>query len=165
MAALVDSHLIVRSMEKADISQVMCIEEASYDFCWTEKIFHDCMKSGYCCLVLSDKDDDIFGYAILMIGVGESHVLNICITNTHRGKGWARYMMLEMIDFSQRLRCHDMFLEVRPSNAIAYDLYQSLGFNEVGMRPDYYKAHGGREDAIVMAKSLESYDEMLQEND
>lgn len=160
-----DTHLIVRSMEEEDILQVMSIEKESYDFCWTEKIFRDCMKSGYCCLVLVDKDDNVFGYAVLMIGVGESHVLNICVTNSHRGRGWARHIMLEMIDFSQRVKCSDMFLEVRPSNPIAYGLYQSLGFNDVGMRPGYYKANGGREDAIVMAKSLELFDEILQKND
>lgn len=160
MSALVDPHLSVRSMEVEDLSQVMRIEEASYDFCWTEKIFRDCLKSSYCCLVLIDSDDAVFGYSVLMIGADESHVLNLCISDSHRSKGWARHLMMEMIDFSERLKCTDMFLEVRPSNPIAYALYQSLGFNDVGMRPGYYKVHGGREDAIVMAKSIGFYDEM-----
>ncbi len=160
MLELVDPHLYVRSMEVEDLVQIIRIEEASYEFCWTEKIFRDCMKSGYCCLVLAD-NDNVFGYAVLMIGAGESHVLNICISNTHRAKGWARHLMMEMIDFSVCLQCNDMFLEVRPSNPIAYGLYQSLGFNDVGMRTDYYKARNGREDAIVMAMSLEAFEESL----
>ena len=159
---MVDQDLIVRSMEQEDLEQVMRIEESSYDFCWTQKIFRDCMQNGYCCLVLTNKEDDLFGYAVLMIGAGESHVLNICISHSHRGQGWARHLMLEMIDFSERLQCSDMFLEVRPSNPVAYGLYQSLGFNDVGMRPGYYKAHGGREDAIVMAKSLVTHEDIRQ---
>lgn len=154
MSALVDPHLSVRSMEEEDLSQVMRIEVASYDYCWTEKIFRDCMKSGYCCLVLIDNDDAVFGYSVLMIGAGESHVLNICISQDYRSQGWARHLMSEMIEFSERLKCTEMFLEVRPSNPVAYALYQSLGFNDVGMRPGYYKTRSGREDAIVMAKSI-----------
>jgi len=47
-----------------------------------------------------------------------------------------------------------LWLEVRKSNAPAIGLYQSLGFNEVSVRRDYYPAAEGREDAIIMALPL-----------
>jgi ribosomal-protein-alanine N-acetyltransferase len=47
-----------------------------------------------------------------------------------------------------------MFLEVRPSNAAAQCLYRSAGFNEVGMRRNYYPARVAREDAIIMARQF-----------
>ncbi len=47
-----------------------------------------------------------------------------------------------------------MFLEVRPSNQVACNLYEDLGFNEVGIRENYYPAYVGREDALVLAKEL-----------
>jgi ribosomal-protein-alanine N-acetyltransferase len=48
-----------------------------------------------------------------------------------------------------------MFLEVRPSNARAIRLYDSLGFNQIGTRNGYYPArNGGREDALVLACML-----------
>ena len=62
--------------------------------------------------------------------------------------------MHEMIDICRRTGAADLFLEVRPSNPVAQGLYRSLGFNEVGVRPGYYKAKNGREDAIVMALPL-----------
>jgi ribosomal-protein-alanine N-acetyltransferase len=43
----------------------------------------------------------------------------------------------------------DVFLEVRPSNAVALTLYESMGFVRVGLRKGYYQAVGGREDALV----------------
>jgi len=43
---------------------------------------------------------------------------------------------------------------VRPSNAAAMSLYESVGFNEIGRRPGYYPASNGREDALVMAMEL-----------
>ena len=48
-----------------------------------------------------------------------------------------------------------VFLEVRPSNHAAIALYHRSSFCEIGNRPNYYPAKGGRrEDAVVMAREL-----------
>jgi ribosomal-protein-alanine N-acetyltransferase len=50
-----------------------------------------------------------------------------------------------------------IILEVRPSNTAALALYQSLGYEQIGLRKNYYPQNpelGSREDAIVMAKSI-----------
>jgi len=47
-----------------------------------------------------------------------------------------------------------LLLEVRPSNHTAIQLYHSVGFNEIGVRKDYYPAHNGREDALILALHL-----------
>jgi ribosomal-protein-alanine N-acetyltransferase len=40
------------------------------------------------------------------------------------------------------------------SNVAAYRLYTGLGFDEVGVRKNYYPARHGREDAIILARDL-----------
>jgi ribosomal-protein-alanine N-acetyltransferase len=47
-------------------------------------------------------------------------------------------------------------LEVRPSNDIALRLYRSFGFAQIGVRPAYYQAEYGREDAVILAATLQS---------
>ena len=47
-----------------------------------------------------------------------------------------------------------MLLEVRGSNHNAIALYESQGFNEIGVRKGYYPAPNGKEDAIMFAKQL-----------
>ncbi|MBD4685604.1 ribosomal-protein-alanine N-acetyltransferase, partial [Xanthomonas citri pv. citri] len=48
-----------------------------------------------------------------------------------------------------------LWLEVRESNLAAQKLYDSLGFNEVTIRKNYYPTPSGeRENAIVMALYL-----------
>ena len=47
-----------------------------------------------------------------------------------------------------------MFLEVRPSNINAIALYENMGFNEIGVRKNYYEAVGGREDGLMFALAL-----------
>ena len=49
----------------------------------------------------------------------------------------------------------DVFLEVRPSNTVAIQLYESMGFERIGLRKGYYQAVGGREDALVYKLTLE----------
>jgi len=39
-------------------------------------------------------------------------------------------------------------------NKIGLNLYISEGYNEIGYREAYYPADKGREDAVIMAKSL-----------
>ena len=55
---------------------------------------------------------------------------------------------------SERSDAERVYLEVRPSNAAALALYDSAGFTRVGIRPDYYQARPGREDAVVLAAAL-----------
>ena len=43
---------------------------------------------------------------------------------------------------------------MRLSNAAALALYRKRGFNEVGMRKNYYPGEKGREDALILATEL-----------
>ena len=47
-----------------------------------------------------------------------------------------------------------IFLEVRVSNAAATSLYLDFGFKQIGVRKDYYQLPEGKEDALLMSKSL-----------
>jgi len=47
-----------------------------------------------------------------------------------------------------------LFLEVRPSNLAARNLYVEFGFREITVRRGYYPAGRGREDAILMGIAL-----------
>ncbi|MCX7676553.1 MAG: hypothetical protein N2Z59_04145, partial [Alteraurantiacibacter sp.] len=62
--------------------------------------------------------------------------------------------MLKLMEVARSHRAEMMFLEVRPSNTRALNLYLSLGFNEIGQRKGYYPARQGREDALVLACML-----------
>lgn len=144
----------VRAMRGSDLEAVMRIETAAYPYPWTAGIFHDCLRAGHGCWVL-ERNNDIIGYGILSTGAGEAHVLNICIAPWQQGHGHGRHLMQRLLDAARWHRAERVFLEVRPSNPVAQRLYESLGFNEIGRRPNYYPDHGGRrEDAIVMALEL-----------
>lgn len=145
---------IIRPLTAEDIPQAMLIERACYEFPWSEKIFQDCHRVGYQCSVIVS-GESILGYAWLMIGPGEGHILNICTHPAYRNQGLARRLLRHCLSQCLERDIYEAFLEVRPSNASACHLYESEGFHVVGERKNYYPAQNNqREDAWVMAKTL-----------
>lgn len=147
--------IVLREMTQPDVEGVMKIEEVVCDFPWTYSIFSDCIKVGYSCWVLEDKEkEEIVGYGLLSIAGEEGHILNLCIRPENQRQGLGRRMMQHLVSQAKLLQANSVYLEVRVSNHGAYHLYQSLGFTVIGQRKDYYPAVNGREDALVLELSL-----------
>jgi ribosomal-protein-alanine N-acetyltransferase len=145
--------LTVRPMRDADVAEVITIERASYQFPWTEGIFHDCLRVAYLCRVALQKQR-IVGYAVMSMGAGEAHILNLCVRQEARRAGVGRSLIRYLLEQAEDAGMLEAFLEVRPSNTVAMVLYQSLGFEQIGTRRGYYQAVGGREDAAVLRLRL-----------
>jgi [ribosomal protein S18]-alanine N-acetyltransferase len=143
----------IRPMNELDVPMVVNIERSAYQFPWSEGIFRDCLRVGYICRVV-DAGGDMGGYGIMSVGAGEAHILNVCIGEEYRGRGYARKMLLYLMDRARAAGMHEAFLEVRPSNTVAARLYHSMGFEQVGVRRGYYQATVGREDAAVLRRVL-----------
>lgn len=152
-AVLEFPHDEYRLMQEDDLTAVVNIEQAAYQFPWSESIFRDCLQAGYACWIM-ELDHKLMGYAVLLTAVGECHILNLCIHPALQGKGYGRRLLNKMLDYAKEINATSAFLEVRPSNTYAVELYESEGFNEVGVRKDYYPAEFGREDAMIFAKEL-----------
>ena len=135
------------------LDNVLEIEEESNPFPWTELNFRDCLEKGYYALVLQ-RDKTFIGFAIMAISSEESHLLNIGIKKEERCLGYGEKLLNKMIIAAEVMGSKKIILEVRISNKSAYRLYEKLGFEEIGMRKNYYRLPQGREDAFVMSKSL-----------
>ncbi len=154
MSAVVRTpELWIRPMVVDDLEQVMRIELAMYPFPWTRRIFEDCLRIGYRCHV-GEVEGNFAGYGVMSVGAGEAHVLNLCVAGEFQRRGLGREILSLLLDEADKLEVRDVFLEVRPSNAGAIMLYEQMGFNQVGLRKNYYPTVDGREDAIIFAASL-----------
>ncbi len=150
----IGGELRVHAMELDDVEIIHVMELRNYDYPWTSGIVRDCIVSGYECMKLMH-DDEIIGYYVLQIAANEAHLLNICIDKPWRAKGFALQLLRIAMRSAAMQQAAELFLEVRPSNKRAIKLYEGVGFNEIGCRPNYYDAKQGREDAIVMALYLQ----------
>ncbi len=140
-------------MDVTDLPSVMENEALSYSHPWTSGIFADCIGAGHECW-LFQLENTLIGHSVLSVAADESHLQNVCIHPDYQGNGYGRLLVEHMLLCAKSRKAGSVFLEVRTSNLVAYKLYESLGFNEVGLRPAYYPGDKGREDAIVFAKQL-----------
>lgn len=155
MNAAVKPYTQIRSMLPSDLRAVADVERSAYDYPWSRGIFRDCLLAGYSSLVL-ELDGNVAGYAIMSVAGGEAHILNICVHPDVQRIGYGRRLLHALLVKAEEAEAQRIFLEVRPSNPAALHLYQSVGFEKVGIRPAYYQAVNGREDAVVLALRLPS---------
>ena len=148
-----------RTMSGLDLDNIVKIETESYEFPWLRRTFEDCLTASYECwigeLLGREEPDDIVGHGILNVRADEAHLLNICVKKQSQGCGFGRDIVGYLIERAKAKGAKTMFLEVRPSNGIARELYDSVGFRQIGIRKGYYPALKGREDGLVLALSLD----------
>jgi [ribosomal protein S18]-alanine N-acetyltransferase len=140
-------------MTEERLTEVVAVERRAYDHPWTRGNFADSLRSGYQAQLLC-AGPTLIGYFVAMRGVDEVHLLNITVDPTFQGQGWGRVMLDALALWSRGQGAQWLWLEVRTSNARAQEVYLRYGYRRVGERKNYYPAHGGREDAIVMSYKL-----------
>jgi len=162
------SELSFLPMTTADLDAVLAIESISHIHPWTQGNFLDSLAAGhwaYCVRPhLEDAvrgsylDPDIlWAYCILFPAVDELHLLNITVSPKLRRLGIGAKMMHAIEGVAAQQQMPRIILEVRPSNINALQLYQTLGYEQIGLRKNYYPGDaisGLREDAWVFAKSI-----------
>ncbi len=145
--------MTIREMTSADVPSVFAIEQQCYDFPWAKTLFEQAVHSNKNTVVL-EQEGEIVGYAIVSYVVGEAELLNICIAKNQQGKKLGLLLLNHLIADAKKHNNQEMYLEVRVSNTAAIALYEGQDFNQIGLRKNYYPVKGGREDAILMARSL-----------
>jgi ribosomal-protein-alanine N-acetyltransferase len=153
MSAVLKDGPSLSAMREQDLDEVIAIEKAIYSHPWTRGNFADSLHAGYACRVWR-REGELVGYFIVMAAAGEAHLLNLSIAPAHQRSGHGGALLHEAAEVAASLGAHDLFLEVRPSNHAAQALYRRFGFRKVAVRRDYYPAHIGREDALVLTLPL-----------
>lgn len=143
-------------MTHFDIEPILSIENEAYEFPWSRGILLDCLKAGYHCFVY-EVDDEIKAYIIFSTVLDEAHLLNICIAPEYQHQGYGLSFLKWLMNTAKTMNIKTLYLEVRLSNEVAIHLYQTLGFNEIGIRANYYPAKKGKEDAQLFACELDFY--------
>lgn len=154
MSAQLDILPLYRRMDAGDVGTLMAIEEGVYTHPWTRGNFLDSIHAGHHCWIAELRGVAV-GYSVAAVAAGEAHLLNLSIAAAWQRRGLGRELLRFMLKLVRDYGAQRVFLEVRPSNAAARRLYARAGFSEIGVRRDYYPAHEGREDALVLERVIE----------
>ena len=138
---------------KEDLDEIVKIENESHLTPWTKKNFIDSNNVNNLFKVLKN-ENDIIGYYIALFAEDECQLLNITVRLELQKKGFGQLMLKNLFTDCRKKNIINVFLEVRKSNNAAIRLYEKNGFNEIGVRNNYYKNKEGKEDAILMGLSI-----------
>ena len=143
----------LRDMVVADVPTVVAIERASYTMPWSEATFRGLLRRRDAEMVSAEAGGVVIGYAAFWCVVDQGELGNVAVSADWRGLGLGARLVEDILRRAARRGVREVFLEVRPSNAVARRLYERLGFRPVGRRRNYYQAPV--EDAIVLRYLME----------
>lgn len=153
MSAVLKPESWFRPLDERDLETVMVLERDLYEHPWTPGNFRDSLKAGYSCWAMLG-EGGLVGYAVLLLGAGEAHLLNLSIARAAQRRRHGTRLLHHLIGVTRRYGATRLLLEVRTSNIPGRALYAGNGFAEVGVRRDYYPGRSGREDAIVLSLAI-----------
>ncbi len=91
-------------------------------------------------------------YSVAWFLAGEGHLGNLAVSPRHRGRGFARALMEDLVGEAELRHVDSIWLEVRTGNTRAIRLYELFGFEAVTIRRNYYTQE--QEDALVMVRHV-----------
>lgn len=142
--------VMIREMIERDLDQVVQIEEELFSQPWSKEGFLGSLKEKSTLYLCAEIDGKIAGYCGLLQVLDEADITNVAIAFEFRRQGIARQMLQELIRRGMVRGIKNFTLEVRESNLPAQKLYEQLGFENCGIRKNFYDFP--REDAVIMWK-------------
>lgn len=140
-------------MNERDLDAVVALEASLQVFPWSRGNFTDSLAVGHSVWVLRI-GGDLVGFSVVMSVLDEAHLLNIGVCKRYQGQGYGARLLRHAMENARLNHASKLFLEVRPSNERAVELYRHFGFHQIGLRKGYYPATIGREDALIFDKEL-----------
>lgn len=152
-------------MTPRHLERVLEIEKASFSSPWSKRIFYQELAGNpYATYVVAMAGEELVGYAGIWLVLDEAHVTNIAVSPQWRRRGVARQLLDHLLRVAYSQGARGATLEVRKSNAVARNLYASLGFAAVGVRKEYDTDN--KEDAVIMwLRDLSAYFERKEQAD
>ena len=137
-------------MDETHVSQIAALEKLCFSDPWSENSIAYELTSRLSHWLVALEGEQVVGYIGSQSVLGQSDMMNVAVHPDHRRKGIAEALILALSRDLQQMGNICLTLEVRASNAPAITLYEKLGFETVGRRPNYYRHP--KEDALILRK-------------
>lgn len=141
----------IREMNLEDFEKIKENLQADFDEFWTPSILKSELESQNSKYIVAVEDDNIVGFAGIIILPDDTEITNIVTKKSERKKGIGKLLLDKLIDMTRDAKKEIISLEVNEKNIPAIELYKKFGFENVGKRKKYYN---GINDAIIMTKKI-----------
>lgn len=138
--------IIIENMNSQHLDGVVNIENICFANPWSRADLEQQLNLDTSHFAVATLDGNVVGYMGLQIFSGEGYVTNVAVLPDFRRMGIAK----KLIEHQLQNEMSFITLEVRESNLPAIKLYESCGFENVGIRPKFYT--NPTENAIIMTR-------------
>ena len=142
--------MIIINMNAGHVSQIAQLEKLCFSDPWSENSVASELENPLSLWLVAEMDGAVAGYVGSQTVIDETDMMNIAVHPDHRRQGIAAALIEALIEELKGKGSHCLTLEVRASNESARSLYEKLGFQQAGIRKNYYR--NPKEDAIILRK-------------
>ena len=139
--------MLIRNMKLGDIQAAVEIEKKCFSQPWSEKSFQDSNARDDTVFLVCE-DGTVTGYIGMYLCFDEASITNVAVSPEYRNRGYGELLVKAAKEAAKAAGAVVILLEVRQSNEPAISLYKKLGFEELGIRKNFYEHPV--EDAIIM---------------
>lgn len=140
----------IRTMTESDVETVTAIESDNFSDPWSADSFSSQIEKSYSFNPVAEYLGKVVGYVCCDNVVGEVYICTIAVDNAFRMRGIGKMLLSSVCEYCRDNSCDLLTLEVRVSNTPAISLYNSHGFENLGVRKNFYSKP--TEDAYIMTK-------------
>lgn len=144
--------MIIREMKASDVAAIAELEKLCFSDPWSADSIASELVNPLSYWLVAEINGQVAGYAGSQSVLDAADVMNIAVSPNYRRQGVAKALVNELTHHLSQKGVIALLLEVRVSNAPAITLYEKMGFEQVGRRPNYYR--NPREDALILRKGL-----------
>ena len=144
--------ITIEKMNQTHVAAIAELEKECFSLPWSEKSIASELDNPLSLWLVAMDGDTLAGYAGSQTVLDEADMMNVAVQPACRRKGIAEALMTALVNALQEKGARCLTLEVRSSNDAAIKLYEKLGFQQVGLRKNYYR--NPKEDALILRKVL-----------
>lgn len=154
MTAGADERVVVGPLSRADAARCAELERVLFpgDDPWSAQAFRDAVAARHAYFA-ARSGGELIGYGGIAFVAGpprpEAEIHTIGVEPAHQRRGIGRVLLGQLLAVADQVAA-TVFLEVRTDNDPARLLYESEGFEIVGLRKRYYRPSGA--DAYTMRR-------------
>lgn len=138
----------IEKMTISDLKNIKDILETQFDDFWNYKILEEELNSSNSYYIVAksenELENEIVGFAGIKVIIDQADIMNIVTKKTYRNQGIGTILLKNLILLSKNLQVSSISLEVNEENKTAFYLYKKFGFQQTGLRKNYYQNKNGR---------------------
>jgi len=146
---------MIEKMSVSDLDEVLAIETALFSNPWSRGMFlSELSGHAFQWAYVEKAAGQVIAYILFRQVLDELCLMDMAVHPARRRQGIGEHLIRFALRLGEIQGAVKMTLEVRASNLAAQCLYRTCGFQQVGLRRNYYSAP--KEDALLFDCPIQS---------